>query len=219
MGCIRLPEQSAGHRDTAVGSSHHLTGRLVIGEGHGRRLGFESHLEAKAAMILAARGETVSLVEQFLTNWTDELGKALRHFVDFVQTKVDGERIGYAVRPTARVSHEYLLKLAHIKEQAVAGGILSDFRLFTEKEVCPVEMANASQFHAVRRPDPFGDKIATEVVRNLSGVATIGQLTDAIGLDGMGFRALVRLIRSGELEMVRHEVISRQSQVIKVRQL
>lgn len=216
---IRLPAQSLGNRKTQVGSSHHLTGRLVIGEGPGRRLGFESHLEAKAAMILAARRETLSLVEQFRINWTDEFGKVLRHFVDFVQDKVDGQRIGYAVRPTARVSQKYLLKLARIKEQALASAILSDFRLFTETEVCPVELSNASQFHAVRRPDPFGDTVAAEVVRNMSGVTTIGHLTDAIGLDGMGFRAVVRLIRSGELEMVRHEVISRRSQVFKVKEL
>lgn len=216
---ICLPAQSVGNRKTQVGSSHHFTGRLVIGEGPGRRLGFESHLEAKAAMILAARRETLSLVEQFRISWTDEFGKVLRHFVDFVQDKVDGQRIGYAVRPTARVSQKYLLKLARIKEQALAGAILSDFRLFTETEVCPVELSNATQFHAVRRPDPFGDMIAAEVVRNMSGVTTIGQLTDAIGLDGMGFRAVVRLIRSGELEMVRHEIISRSSQVFKAREL
>lgn len=216
---IRLPAPSLGHRNTMVGSSHHLTGRRVIGEGPGRRLGHESHIEAKASMILAARRETLCLVEQFRIIWTHETGKVLRHFVDFVQIKVNGQHVGFAVRPTAQVSDDYLLKLAHIKEQALKAGLLSDFLLFTETDICPVELSNASQFHAVRRPDPFGDQVASEVVRNMSGVATIGQLADATGLDGMGFRAVVRLIRSGKLEMVRHEVISRGSQVFKLKEL
>ncbi|QCO54683.1 hypothetical protein EOK75_02030 [Pseudorhodobacter turbinis] len=216
-GGIRLPELSAGDRATQVGSSRHFTGGLVIGTGAGRRLGVESHLEAQAAMIMSTRQETSELVEQVRFEWSDEFGEVFNHYMDLVQSRVDGKTIGFAVRPTARVSNTYLMKLARIKEQAIASGFLDDFRLFTEKDVCPVEWFNARLFHSVRRPDPFGDPVAADVVRQFSGVITIDELVDATRLAGMGFRAVVRLIRTGQLEMVRHERIDHQSQVFKAK--
>lgn len=217
-GGICLPEHSAGDRATQVGSSRHFTGGLVIGTGAGRRVGVESHLEAQAAMIMSTRQETCELVEQVCFEWSDELGEVSNHYVDLVQSRVDGKRTGYAVRPTTRVSNRYLLKLARIKEQAIARGFVDDFRLFTEKDVCRVEWFNARQFHSVRRPDPFGDPVATDVARKFSGVTTIRELVEATRLGGMGFRAVVRLIRAGQHKMVRYECIDYPSQVFRAKE-
>ncbi|WP_375699370.1 hypothetical protein [Pseudophaeobacter sp. TrK17] len=226
-GGIRLPAFSKGNRDTQVGSTHHFTGGLVLGDGPGgdgpeRRMGQESNLERKATLILHARPETVSLVEQVLFKWinpNNAPGKQLvPHWIDLVQTQANGQVIGYAVRPTAHAGPEYQLKLARIKTQAVAQGVLDDLRLFTEEDVCPVEWHNARQFLAVRRPDLFADPVAADVVGRMTGVCTLDDLVSATGLEGMGFRALVRLIRSGHLEMVRHERIAHTSQVFKAKE-
>ena len=214
-GGIRLPEVSRGNRDTQVGSKRHFTGGAVIGDGHGVRLGLESNLEKKALLLLSARPATLDVVEQVAFEWYDQHGKYHTHYMDLVVTQTDERVVGYAVRPTQHAGLKYTTKLARIKEQAIRGGVVNDFRLFTEQDVCPVELFNAELFHAVRRPDCFADPVMKDVAGASVGVTTIGELVDESGLDGMGFRAAVRLIKSGHLQMVRYERTERSSEVFR----
>ncbi|MGC1496294.1 MAG: hypothetical protein WA790_10825 [Sulfitobacter sp.] len=216
-GGIRLPEASRGKRKTQVGSTRHFTGGLVLGDDSGVRVGTESHLEKNAALVLSQRWNTADLVEQAEFEWYDEDGEYHDHYPDLVVTQTDGLEIGYAVRPWARATDEYIVKLARIKEQAQEQGFLDDFRLFTEDDVCPVELHNAELFHSVRRPDCFADPVAQDIARAFSGIVTVDALVEQSQLAGMGFRAVVRLIRSGHLQMVRYERIERSSEVFKAR--
>lgn len=217
IGGRSLPEFSRGNRKTQVGSTKNFTGCAVLGDGPGYRVNTESHLEAQATLLLAARTTTLELVEQVEFEWYDQDGEYHSHYIDLVATQADGQDVGYAVRPTKRASPDYIKKLARIKEQAVHQGVLDDLRLFTEKDVCPVEWHNAKLFHGVRRVDCFADPVAQDVAGRLVGVTTIGDLVDQTGLEGMGFRAIVRLIRSGHLQTVRHERIEHTTEVFKVR--
>ena len=106
-----------------------------------------------------------------------------------------------------------------MKAQAVEQGVLDEFRLFTERDVCPVELYNAKLFHSVRRPDCFGDPVARDIVGHMTGVQTIAHLVELTGLQGMGFRAVVRLIRSGYLEMVGYDRIGHHTMVFKAREI
>jgi len=217
-GGIRLPEHRRGDRKTQVGSTQHFTGGIVLGEGHGVRLGLESHLEASCAMVLAYRPDIKEIIEQVLFEWFDTFGEIHKHFIDFVAVSEDGTTTGYAVRPSECASQKYLIELARIKAQAISLGVLDDFRLFTEKDVCPVELFNARLFHSVRRPDQFGDPVAQDVVQSMSGVDRLGDLVDKTRLGGMGFRALVRLIRAGHLQMLSYERISHEVLVFKAKE-
>ncbi|WP_226629683.1 hypothetical protein [Alloyangia pacifica] len=216
---VTLPNPSRGNRATQVGSTAHFTGCIVLGDGPGFRTGIESHLEAKAALLLAARPETGELIEQVLFEWYDDDGEIHNHYIDLVVKEADGKTVGYAVRPMARAKETYLALLARVKEQAIGQGALDDFRLFTELDVCPVELFNAKLFHSVRRPDCFGDPVARDTVGRMAGVVTIESLVEQTGLDGMGFRALVRLIRSRHLQMVRFERIDHSSLVFKAKEV
>lgn len=217
FGGIRLPEISRGKRKTQVGSTRHFSGGLILGDGSGVRLGTESHGETNATLVLSARMTTSDIVEQVAFDWYDDDGVYHTHFIDLVVTQTDGLEIGYAVRPWARASDKYIVKLARIKEQAIDQGFLDDFLLFTEDDVCPVELHNAQLFHSVRRPDYFADPVAEDIVRSSSGIVTVDALVEQSQLGGMGFRAVVRLIRSGHLQMVRYERIERSSEVFKAR--
>lgn len=214
-GGIRLPEQSAAERSTQVGSSHHFTGQIVIGDGVGRLLRTESHLEMKAALILAVRPETAELFEQIAFEWTDADGTRRVHYIDLVVQQKDGRWIGYAVRPAARVCPTYLKKLARIKAQAQANGFLWDFRLFSDEDVDPDELFNARLLHSVRVPEPNADAIARKVISGARGVVTIGSLVAETGLEGHGFRAVVRQIRSRNLHAVRRERINYATEVFR----
>ncbi|MBO9429654.1 hypothetical protein [Sulfitobacter sp. R18_1] len=218
-GGIRLPEPHRGDRKTQVGSTQHFTGGIVFGEGHGARHGLESHLEANCAMVLAYRPDTKEIVEQVRFEWFDEFGELHNHFIDIVVVRRDETVTGYAVRPIERVGQKYLIELARIKAQAISQGVLDDFRLFTEGDVCSVELFNARLFHSVRRPDCFGDPVAEDVVRSMTGVVRIGDLIEKTRLEGMGFRALVRLIRSGHLKTLGYERISHDAMVFKAKEV
>lgn len=218
-GGIRLPEPSRGDRKTQVGSTQHFTGGIVFGEGHGVRHGLESHLEANCAMVLAYRPDIKEVIEQVRFEWFDEFGEIHNHFIDFVVIRRDETVTGYAVRPIERASQKYLIKLARIKAQAISQGVLDDFRLFTEDDICPVERYNAGLFHSARRPDCFGDPVAQDVVRSMTGVVRMGDLVEKTRLDGMGFRALVRLIRSGHLKTLGYERLSHDVMVFKAKEV
>lgn len=216
-GGIRLPAASRGNRDTQVGSTHHFSGGIVLGDGCGVRYGLESHLEACAALLLTYRQDVAEITEQVLFEWFDEDGVIHKHFIDFITLSPNGTKVGYAVRPSARVSARYLAELSRIKEQAIGQGYLADFRLFTEADVCPIELFNAKLFHSVRRPDCFGDVVAQDVFNKMKGVVTVGHLVSECGIEGMGFRAVVRLIKSGHLQMLNYERISYETMVFKAR--
>jgi hypothetical protein len=218
-GGILLPEASAGDRATQVGSSHHFTGQIVIGDGRGRVLGTESHLEMKATLILAARPETAALFEQIAFEWKDATGASRTHYIDLMVQQHDGQWVGYAVRPWARLSKAYLADLARIKAQAIASGFLWDFRIFTDRDVDPIDLFNARLLHSVRVAEPDADAAARSVAAAITGVTTIGALVADIGIHGQGFRAIVRLIRSGHLQPVRHERIDHGTEVFKAREL
>ena len=215
-GGIRLPEVSAGDRRTQVASKAHFTGHITFGEGHGRGVGLESNLEKKVALILRYAATTVDLVEQQALEWYDADGECHIHYVDLVCRMRDGRRIGYAVRPINRVSLKYEEELARIKRQALSQGVFDDFRLFTERDVCPVALHNAMHLHSVRIAEPDADLAAADVIRAMRGVETIGVLRDRIGMEGTGLRALVRYIGSGHLQLLCQEKISEASQVIRV---
>ncbi len=218
-GGIRLPEACKADRATQVGSTKHFTGGLVLGDGPGERHGVESHLEKCAALILNYRPSSLEIRTQVLFKWFDKVGEIHDHYIDIVTLQVDGAMIGYAVRPKERASDRYIQKLARIKKQAVSQGFLDNLLLFTEEDVCPVELFNAELFHSVRRPDCFGDPVAQDVVRSIAGVVSVGDLVEATRLEGMGFRAIVRLICSGHLEMLSYERISYKTLVFKKKEV
>ncbi|KEJ89010.1 hypothetical protein [Sulfitobacter donghicola] len=218
-GGFRLPEASSGNRSTQVGSSYHFTGQIIVGDGPGRCLGTESHLEMKGALILSTRPETAAIFDQIVFEWYDDDGVYHKHFIDLVVQQCDGKWVGYAVRPTKYATAEYIAKLARIKAQAMLQGFLSDFRLFTEEDVDPTELFNAKLLHSVRVTDPDADEIAKRVVSTCSGVTAIGTLVAETGLDGMGFRAIVRLIRSGHLKLVQHERITHATELFKAQEV
>ena len=211
-----LTAPSRGDRETKIGSTKHFTGALVVGEGPGVGIGTESHLEMKAALLLYYSPATLDLIEQVRVPWRDKSDQLRDHYVDLVQTRKDGEIVGYAVRPQKRADFDYQCDLARIKEGAIGAGRLNDLRLFTEEDVCPIDLYNARLFHSVRRPDGFAQPVVADVIRKLPPIVTIGEIVEKSQLDGMGFREVVRLIRSEKLQLLRHERIDYASQVLKV---
>ncbi|SIO39463.1 hypothetical protein SAMN05444722_1860 [Rhodovulum sp. ES.010] len=206
-GGILLPEPSSADRDVALHSKGHFSGHLVLGDGPGRVLLFESHLEMQTALILMARPDVRDLRDQVEVSWTDERGEDCSHYFDFLATMVNGNRIAIAVKASKYLDSEFLEKISAAAAEAVPE-IADKVRVFTERDLDPVEVHNAALFHSVRHPDPEADTVAVAVTSDLVGAARLDELTDEIGMGARGLRALIRQVARHRLHLARHERIT-----------
>ena len=216
----RLVLPSLSPRNLSGASKNHLTGFFVFSDGKGvnRVVGAESHLEFNYGLCLAAHPDTAYLQEQVLFVWRDPVGDLRDHFFDFVVTHSDGSKLAYTVKPMVWNRGEFAEDMPHIAEQARASGRFSDVRLLSDTDLDRVSLFNAKLLHACRAGVPAHDAVARSVVQGMAGVVALRVLVEQTGLAGDGFRALVRLIRSGHLRLRNHEHISYDAALFKAAQ-
>ncbi|QCO54444.1 hypothetical protein EOK75_00575 [Pseudorhodobacter turbinis] len=214
----RPVQPSHSKRNLSGASRNHLTGLFVFGDGDGRVVGSESHLEFNFALCLAAHPDTADLHEQVPFEWRDLEGKAHKHYFDFVVSCVGGKRVAYTVKPVVGLKGTFAETMPHIAQQARESGHFSDVRLLTDADLDQVSLFNAKLLHACRAAQPEHDLAALRVVQNMTGVTTLGALVAETGLQGNGFRAMVRLLRSGHLKLRDHEHISYEAAIYKAKQ-
>ncbi|MCF6432311.1 hypothetical protein L1069_15545, partial [Leisingera sp. MMG025] len=131
----------------------------------------------------------------------------------------DGAIIAYSVRPTYGVSDAFFKEMCRISDPARKAGFVADARLRTDEHLDPVVLFNTGPLHSVRKEDPEADEAARKAVQDMQGIETLEALKDRTGCGALGFRALIRLIRSRHLQLVSHERISPKSQVFKREQV
>lgn len=216
----RLVLPSLSPRNLSGASKNHLTGFIVFRDGKGvdRVVETESHFEFNFSLCLAAHPDTAYLQEQVLFVWRGPLGDLRDHFFDFVVTRSDGSKLAYTVKPMVWNRGEFAEDMPHIAEQARASGRFSDVRLLSDTDLDRVSLFNAKLLHACRAGVPAHDAVARSVVQGMAGVVALRVLVEQTGLAGDGFRALVRLIRSGHLRLRNHEHISYEAALFKAAQ-
>lgn len=215
-GGLLPPLPSIAERAVPVASKGRFTGHLVAGDGPGRIIRTESHLEMQTALIWLARPETAEIEEQVSFPWCDRDGSRRTHFFDFRIVRRDGTRVALAVKPEKRLkSGRFLAEIRRIAGQ-VTPDFADEVRLFTDRHIDRIELHNAELFHAVRQPDPEADDAASDVTAGLVGAVPLDELSRRIGLGPRGFRALVRLMANHRLRLVREGRITPTSEVQKV---
>ena len=214
-GFAILHEPSLNDRRPANASKGHCTGHLMVGPWPGRVLYIESHLELNWAHCLDAHPQTALLREQVAFDWQDGAGTWRTHYFDQFVEQRDGRRIAYTVKPEARLTGRFMTEIACIARQARQTGFVDDVRLLTDLDLDPIELSNARLSYGMRVPDAEADAAAGRVLAAMSGVVTLGELVERIGLGGRGYRALIRLVRKGRLRATRHEHLTHSTQVFK----
>ncbi len=214
-GDIVLPAPSRAMHHIPLSSPTNFSGQFIAGGGAGRVVLTNSHLELEWGLILNGRRETVDLSEQVKFDWVNEEGESHPHYFDFVVLQSDKRRIAYAVRPMARSFGSFRETMPMIAKQARASRLYSDVRHLSEKDLDPIELSNAWLFHGMRTPDPEADILAADVLAEMSGIVTLGELADRVHQGPWGFRAMIRLIRSHHLRLVRPELINSTTEVYK----
>lgn len=208
------PAASTASRTITLRSKGSLRGSLVTTTDH-RQLTYESSIERNAAHLLLARRDVVRLEDQppavaiVLPDGTPS-----HHTFDFRVHLVDGRRIAIAVKDEERAA-KYDLEgfLRHIAPQ-IPRDFADGLALMTERRMSPVSIANACLLHAVRRDPPsMADAAIRDIVGTITGDACIGDLVARSGHGAAGFRAVVRLIGTGDIVLVRDERIGHASRV------
>ena len=161
-------------------------------------------MELKVAHVLLARPDVVHLREQAEpVPFVDVEGVDRLHYFDFVATLDTGAKVAIAVRPDERARRQdldgTLRAIAAHMDPAVADRVVH----MSERHLPRELVEDAKLLRAVRRDNrPDDDEAVTAIVATLNGVVTVGSLVRASGLQGRGFRAVVRLIGDGLLTIV-----------------
>lgn len=213
-GSILLPMRPQNARKVAKGRREHFTGQLNVRGGEEAGMDIESFTEFQVALALLARRDVVNIENQVPFEY--RIGEKVHyHFFDFRATLRDGLRFAIMVKSAYRYAQLSIQdELAYIANQ-VPADFAQKVVVLTERDLSPAEIYNAEMMHEMRRPDPFVDGDARRVIRGIHGAVRVGDLVDHIGHGGQGFRAVVRLIRSGDLKVHRRTRISHDCMVTR----
>ena len=211
---VRLPLPSLAARRIGPGPAS-FTGAAVLDDAGGRArvVRFESLEERRCILCLAIDPLTCEMREQVEFGWWDGEGRLRTHYFDLVVLQHDGRRVAYSIKPAARMTERFLAEIGPIGRQAVEAGFAHDVRLLSAADFDPITRRNAELLHAARHPDPEADAAAREAVRGMNGTSTLEALTRRTGLEGRGFRALLRLVRSRVLGAVGHPPLAPETEV------
>jgi hypothetical protein len=212
-GGVTFPVRRKTVRKIAKGRRNHFTGQFTFGPDEGETMDVESNTELRVALVTLARPDVIGLENQVPFAWVKPDGKPATHHFDFVALMADGSRKAIMVKSEYRRLHpEVQLELAQIAAQ-VTPDFADEVVVMTERDIDPIEYYNAEIMHEMRRADFDADAAARAAMDETPATAQIQNLVDRIGLGARGFRAIVRLIRSHELELVNKVRIAHEAYV------
>jgi len=212
-GGVTMPECVQLARKTAVGAREHQTGQVTMGPDEGYTVGYDSNTEMKCMLVLLARPNVAGLESQVHFQSLDADGKTGNHFFDFRVLMADGKRVAIMVKSEYRRNQSKVQnELAEIAAR-VPRSFAHQVVVMTERDIDPVEYFNAEMMHEMRRSDPDADAAARRLLGEIVGAVRVQDLVDAIGLGARGFRAVVRLLRSHELELTLNVRITHEAYV------
>ncbi|MGP9820036.1 hypothetical protein ACTZWW_08475 [Salinarimonas sp. NSM] len=216
---LTLPTPALGARTPAISSKAAVVVDMVVEDADGslRELPVESWLERKTALVLTYRQDVVRVVEQSpVVRYLDNDSKPRRHTFDFLATFVDGRRIAFAVKPAVIAERKGLPALVRRIAAQMPRSLADGACLVTENDIDPVDLRNAELMDACRLGDPADDAVVLAAAQRFSGAVTMKSLVEAAGIEGRGYRAAMRLLASGSLQTLRHQIIGDHTLVAKV---
>lgn len=214
------PRPSRAKKAIPQSSHGHFVVQMVINDNDGSggqisRCG--SIAEYRTRMIALAEPDTVDVVEQVgPLYWLDDNNTRHEHYLDHVVHKADKRKLGFTDKPYRRVSNEFGDEITQVCQDGRAKRVIDELYLVTEYGHDPVTLFNADLMRGCRDIDPMADSEALIAIKEFPDVTALRLLVEMIGMGPRGFRALVRLIQSGNLVLMSNEKISHESLVMRV---
>lgn len=190
----RIP--SARSRGSCRGASPYL--------GADRSLVFESNLERGLQAMLQADRNVRSIEDQPpAVSYVDRKGRTHRHTFDFRVVTVDGTRIAYAVKPSAKVVKSGINEILREVSKQVGPKFADHYELKTDFEITPQRTLHAREILHYRRGRNEGDvQEMRRFVSTLRGRAKMRDIARVSGMvEGRAWAALVNLLDTGEIAL------------------
>jgi hypothetical protein len=179
---------------------------VLVGGARPRQILCESGLERRCAMLLLARRGIVDVWEQPTpVAYRDAAGNWHHHTFDFLVLLADGTLVAIEVKPYDTVMRkQWRAKIEMVAAHGARNGSGYDgYLLVTERNMPLYAVADAGLILACRRESrPDCDDAVRRAVTGIHGRVTVGDIVDRTGMKGDAFRAVVRLIDDGLLEVV-----------------
>lgn len=202
-----LPAPSRADRNVPVSSKGHCVAHTVLGDGPGIHIQANSHLELCHLRLLQMQPNLIDLREQ-VNFYHGPQFKAL-HVFDFVATYRNGDRIAFTVKPEAKLqSNDFLGEMQVVAYWVEKQGFAQATRLLTDADIDRTDLHNAELLTTLHGADPEAEAIARKLASGFHGALSLRDLTRKLDLADRGYRALLRLIRSGELALFVRERIT-----------
>ena len=123
-------------------------------------------------------------------------------------TKTDGTRTAVFVKPSQLVKPSMRRMLDLIAAQ-MSPRVAQRVLLVTERKLGRADRHNAELIQEVRRePYPEDDAVIADLLADMDGPVRIADLVEDSGLNGFGFRAVVRAIADGKLRLLKRGMIA-----------
>ncbi len=141
--------------------------------------------------------------------YRDAAGKLRKHTFDYRIVFASGLTAAVAIKPMAlAVKRDFVADLRLIKAN-MSKSFAQKVFLITDREINRTEAQNAARFHEFSRtPDMAADRALADILANLVGQHRVADLVDQCGLEGRGYRAVVRAIYHGRLCAARNTLIT-----------
>lgn len=201
LSAMALPTAARADRTIGPVSKGHFTGHLIVGEGAGRVMEVESHLEMNVALVLSNRPDIRCLENQIQFSWIDD-GRERVLFFDFRAYLADGQRMAIMVKPSRKLRCPIFTAEAARISTKVTRSFADRVTIMTERHLDPVELYNAKFLAGLRDIDAEADSAVRRASKDLTGAVKISELASSASESGRGFRAVGRLIRQRELRLV-----------------
>lgn len=167
-----------------------------------RQIFWDSLGEFGTLASVLARRDIVEVREQQEALYCDAEGVVRRHFFDFVVTFDDGTRRALAYKPRDRAEKVGFIDFLTDLAERISPEIADEIVPLTEFDLPRATVQNAILIHDCQRDPPDdNDEAVLASLAEFVGHVSIADLRDATGLGGDAYRAIIRLIGSGEIVM------------------
>jgi hypothetical protein len=182
---------------------------------------YESEGEELIGLSFLANPNVVDVIDQPPpVFYYDDDGVLRKHTFDWKVVEICATRTLVAVKRSEQVEKSGVQRVVDLVAEQLSPDIADYVVLATEAKLTRTDTYNAKLLYsATRETIPRDDTIVEHLIRKMRGHTTIGELVEASGIHGSGFRAIVRAIANRRLVLTTYRTIDHDAVVKRGRTL
>jgi hypothetical protein len=170
---------------------------------------YESEVEELIGLSYKAHPNVEDVIDQPLpVYYYDDDGELHETTFDWLIVETCGTKTLVAVKRSDQVEKSGIQRVVDLVAEQISADVADFVVLATEAKLTRTDTYNAKlMYSATHETIPDDDAIIEALIRQMRGYITIGELVKASGIDGSGFRAVVRAIAARRLVLTSYRTI------------